>query len=166
MSFSIIIVIISFLLEGIVSKYIAMNSLIVESLFTLISLIIIYPYFHNREHQYFGIALFTGLLYDIIYTNTLCFNAIVFFIIAIIIQKINTVISNNSINVAIISFMTIILYRILVYFVLCLLNYLPFNARDLLYSIASSLVLNMIYSILLYIITDYISRKKHISKID
>lgn len=166
MTFSIIIVLISFLLEGIISKYIPMDTILFESMFTVMSLIIIYPYFHNKEKKYFSLAFFTGLLYDIVYTNTFLFNAIIFLAIAYIIKKINAYISNNYINVAIISLIIIIIYRLLVYFILCLINYLNFNIRSLLYSIADSLILNMIYSIILYLITDYISRKKHITKID
>ena len=166
MTFSCIVVIVSFILEGILSKYISTNSLLFESLFTLISLIIVYPYFHNNESKYFGLCFFTGLLYDIVYTNTLLFNAVIFLIMAFIIKKVNNVISNNSINVAIISLIIIIIYRVIIYLVLCLISYLNFNIRDLLYSIASSLVLNMIYSVVLYLITDFISKKKHITKID
>ncbi len=166
MSFSIIIVLISFILEGIISKYIPMNTVLFESFFTVISLIIIYPYFHNKEKKYFTLAFFTGLFYDIVYTNTFLFNAIIFLVISYIIKKINAYISNNYINVAIISLIIIIIYRVLVYSILCLINYLDFNIKSLLYSIADSLILNMIYSVVLYLITDYISRKKHITKID
>ena len=166
MIFPTIIVLLSFMAEGIISNYISMNTIIFEPLFTLISLIIIYPYFHTKEKKYFILSFSTGLLYDIVYTNTFIFNAIIFLIISYIIKKINSYISNNYVNVAIISLIIIILYRLLVYFILCLINYLNFNISSLLYSIADSLVLNMIYSIILYLLTDYISRKKHITKID
>ena len=166
MIFPTIIVLLSFMAEGIISNYISMNTIIFEPLFTLISLIIIYPYFHNKEKKYFILSFSMGLLYDIVYTNTFLFNAIMFLIIAYIIKKINSYISNNYINVAIISLIIIIIYRLIVYLVLCLINYFNFDIRSLLYSIADSLVLNMIYSVVLYLITDYISRKKHITKID
>ena len=100
-----------------------MNTILFESLFTLISLIIIYPYFHNKERNYFILSFLIGLLYDIVYTNTFLFNAIMFLIIAYIIKKINSYISNNYINVAIISLIIIIIYRLIVYLVLCLINY-------------------------------------------
>lgn len=166
MIFSLIVVIISFLIEGVLSKYISIDSLLFEYLFTLISLIIVYPYFHNNENKYFKLSFLIGLLYDIVYTNTIFFNAFVFFIIAFIIKKINSFISNNSVNVAIISFIVIIFYRTIIYILLCLIGYLNFQIKDLLYSIVSSLILNMLYSIILYLITDYISKKKHITKID
>ena len=95
MSFSIIIVLISFILEGIISKYIPMNTVLFESFFTVISLIIIYPYFHNKEKKYFTLAFFTGLFYDIVYTNTFLFNAIIFLVISYIVKKINAYISNK-----------------------------------------------------------------------
>lgn len=164
--FSFIIVSISFILEGILSKYIQVNSTLFVPLLTLISLIIIYPYFHNHEKNFFVFSFITGILYDIVYTNTLCLYGIVFLIMAWAIKKINSVISNNSINVAIISLIIIIFYRTCTYLILCLVNYINFNSKNFLYSIASSLILNMIYSIVLYIITDFISRKKHISKLD
>lgn len=166
MSLSIIVVLISFIIEGLISNYIPMNTLLFNTLFTLISLIVIYPYFHNNDKSYLILSFITGLFYDMIYTNTFLLNAFIFVCIALIIRKINVLISNNGINVCFISLVIIIIYRIIIFSILCLVGYRNFNIKYLLYGIVSSLVLNMIYCFILYLITDHISRKKHIIKVD
>lgn len=166
MNFIYLIIFISFYLDGIVSNFISINTDLLNPLLTLVTLIIIYPYFYNNEKKYYLICFLVGILYDIIYTNTLGLNAIIFLIIGFFVKKINIFISNNFINVSFISLIIIILYRVISFFILILIGYINLDFNKLLHSITSSLLLNIIYTIILYLITDNISRKKHITKID
>lgn len=166
MYFIYLIIFISFYLDGIISNFISTNTNLLNPLLTLVTLIIIYPYFYNNEKKYYFICFLVGLLYDIVYTNTLGLNAMIFFIIAFFIKKINIFISNNSINVSLISIIIISLYRIMSFLILILIGYISFNFNMLIHSITSSLLLNIIYTIILYLIADNISRRKHIIKID
>lgn len=166
MIFIYLIILISFCLDGIVSNFIPINTNLLNPLLTLVTLIIIYPYFYNNEKKYYLICFLVGILYDIIYTNTLGLNGIIFLIIAYFIKKINVFISNNSINVSFISLIIISIYRTISFFILVLIGYININFNMLLHSITSSFLLNVIYIFILYLITDNISRKKHIAKID
>ena len=166
MNFIYLIVFISFYLDGIVSNFISINTTLLNPLLTLATLVIIYPYFYNNEKKYCFICFLVGILYDIIYTNTLGLNAMIFLIMGFFVKKINVFISNNSINVSFISLVIIVLYRIISFFTLTLIGYINLDFNILLHSITSSLLLNIIYTIMLYLITDNISRKKHIVKID
>ena len=160
----IFIILISFYLEGILSNIINISFLI--PLFTLLSLIIIYPYLFNRKKDYFIICFIIGLLYDIGYTDTIFLNAFIFLLIGYIIHLINIVITNNWFNVMIISLFVITIYRIITYLVLIFINYLKPDIELLKNSILNSLIINIIYIIIIYKITDIISRKKGIYKMN
>lgn len=157
----ILILIISFYLEGILSS---IGNIL--PLFTLISLIIIYPYLYNLKKDYYKICFIIGLLYDVAYTDTLFLNAFIFLIIGFFIIKINIIMTNNIFNVALISLIVVILYRILVFIILIFINYIDIDINSFFVSIINSLFINILYGMLLYKITDLISKKKGIYKMD
>jgi rod shape-determining protein MreD len=158
----ILINIISFYLEGILSRF-TVNSLFVP-LFTLISLIIIYPFLFCYKKDYYILCFILGLLYDISYTSTIFLNAFIFLLIGFIIVKLNLFITNNKFNVIILSIFIILIYRIITYIVLIMIGYLKFNINDLINSILNSIIINIIYSYFLFIIIDKISTKRNIVK--
>ncbi len=165
MKISIITIIVSFILDGIISNFISLDSYL-KPLFTVVSLIIIYPFLHNKQNEYLKIAFITGILYDIIYTNTIFLNAIIFILLAFTIIKINVFITNNFINVGFISLFIVIIYKIVNFFILVIIGYLNLNFNVLLNSIIKSLLLNILYTVVAYFITDKIARKNNIYKID
>jgi len=160
----ILILLISFYLESTLSNIINMNYLI--PLFTLLSLIIIYPYLFNRKRDYYIISFIIGLLYDITYTDTIFLNSFIFLLISYIIHLINIVITNNSFNVIIISLIIIIIYRLITYLVLVFINYITPNINTLINSILSSILINIIYIVVTFKITDTISKKRGIYKMN
>ena len=77
---AIIYVIISFLLDGIISNIVPFNLVdpsYFKTIYSLISLVIIYNYFDNKK-KYLSILVILGILFDIVYTNTFILNIIVF----------------------------------------------------------------------------------------
>ena len=142
-------IIISFVLDNFISNFINHNSLFYP-LFTLLSLIIIYPKFTKKLNKYYLISFLLGLTYDIAVTDTLFLNAFIFLLLSYIINYIFKTIPYNYFSVLIISIVSIIYYRLITYLVLLLLNYLNFNIVVLLKSIYNSLILNIIYITILY----------------
>ena len=96
----IIILVISFLLEGVISNFVPVNGFLAP-LFTLTALIIIYPLF-DESFEYYKYAFITGLAYDLFYTDTIVFHAIIFTFMAFLITRLNLVLSDNYVNVLII----------------------------------------------------------------
>jgi len=135
-------------------------------LFTLISLIIIYPFCNNNDKKFYQISLILGLCYDIIYTNTFLLNTFVFLLMALLINFINVWLSNNIINNILMTIIVICFYRTVTYIILVIIGYLNFDVKELGMGILNSLIINIIYVVTTYIITDYISRHKKISKIN
>ena len=158
-------IIISFILDSIVSNFISLNTLFAP-LFTLISLIIVYPYFNNNHKQFLITAFITGMAYDLIYTNTIIIHGLLFLAIAFLIIKLNTIFSNNYLNVVIMTIISIIIYRLISYGLLLITNNISFNWMVLLKSLYQSLIMNIIYILLAFMITDRISFALRIKKSD
>lgn len=163
MSIIIPVAIISFLLDSIISNLINTNSMLLP-LCTIVSLIIIYPYFNKNDISYLKWIAIIGLLYDIAYTDTFLLNCFLFTILALMVKGLNFFLSNNLLNTLIMTAILIISYRILTYIILLIIGYLDWNGMLLLKSIYSSLILNLIYATLIFLITDLISRRHKIRK--
>lgn len=162
----IIVVIFSFYLEIILSNFIPISSNLFIPLCTLVSILIIYPFFYHDFSSYIKICIIMGILYDIVFTNTLGLHAVIFLMIGFIVYRLNIHISNNVLNVAMMTVILVVSYRLLSYLLLLLVGYKTFEIDILFNSITSSLILNMLYASLLYFICDRWSIKKHVTKID
>lgn len=161
----IFIICVSMLLESITSNLIPLNSFFTP-LFSLVSLVLIYPYFANNDTNYLKTCAIVGVIYDLVFTNTLFFNLLIFIIIGLVIKFINIVLSNNFINVMIITMISIITYLIITYLILTLIGYKTFNLQYLVSTMSRSSLANILYSFIFYLITDKISKKHKILKID
>lgn len=161
-----IISIFSFLLESIISNFIPLDSQFFIPLFSLMSLVLIYPYFNGKKNEYLKTCITIGFLYDVAFTDTLILNLVLFLLIGFFICTINQIFSTNIVSVIILSIVVIIFYRILGYGILCLSGLLEFHINRLGTSISSSLLLNILYVILCYFITNAIAKKYRIRKID
>lgn len=146
---TVIILIFSFLLEASISNVINLSSLFIP-LFVITSLVILYPYFKNKK--FIMITIICGLIYDVVFTHTLFINTLSFSLISIFIIFCYNYINYNIISSNIINIVTIIVYQIINYFLLCIIDYVKFNEMYLLKCISSSLILNIIYGIIIYLI--------------
>ena len=160
------ILIISFILQGVLSNFINIDTNVLNLLLPIVALIIIYPYFRKNNSKYYIYAGIYGLLYDLIYTDTFILYAGLFLILAFIISMLNVIFSNNIFNIGFITTIIIVIYRSITYFVLVIINYLNFDSKILFRSIYSSLLVNIVYATVIYFISDKISYKYRIEKID
>lgn len=167
MIFGILIILTSFFLDAFLSMYIPIsvsNYNILVPMFTIISLIIIYPYFKDNQKNYLITCLVFGLLYDITFTNTLGLNLALFFGLGYLIIFMDGGLSNNLFSLIIKMLVIIFLYDILTYIILLLLNYIDYGILTLIIKIGKSLILNTVYLISTYFITNIISKKFHIKR--
>ena len=160
----IIAIIISFILEGIFTNLISINSIFLP-LFTITSFVITYPYFNKEKKYLFIITSFIiGVIYDIAYTNSLFINTFTFILCSLLIMLINKYIKENLISKIIINIFITIMFKIISYLLLFIFGFIKFNQNILLKGIYSSLILNIIYGLILYIICDKINRKLKLRK--
>ena len=155
---TVLISVISFMLDGVLSKY--LYSTLLVPFLTIVSLVMIYPYFKNNNYRYLKYIAILGLLYDIVYMNTIFYNFFVYILIGFIIIFIDYLLSNNLYVNLLTTVVCIIFYIFINQLFMALFQNDIFSFNYLFKSIYSSLILNILYCILLYSIT-YLYNKKH-----
>ena len=161
-----VILIISFFLDGILSNYLPfmVNDLSYFTPFlTLVAIGIIYPFFQKQEKKYFITILITGFLYDLFYTNLLFTHAIFFLLIGLIVSFIYKKMELNLLTNLFLTILVIVIYQTIFSLSLFIFNVVPVSIESTLYLIYNSLILNIIYGEILYLICKYMPHKRHLN---
>ena len=82
MIYNIIIILIGITLELILNLYLNINSYFI-SLFTILSLVFVFPYFKNSKKDFLIFSSLVGFIYDLIFTNFYILNSFLFGFISI-----------------------------------------------------------------------------------
>ena len=157
-------VIISFLLDGIVSNLIPFNLVdpsCLKTIYSVVSLVIIYNYFDNQK-KYLQILIVLGIFFDIVYTNTFILNIVVFITIYIILSNLDYVITTNIFTINLKSIVCISSYHILTYIILLLANYNSYSIKLLGIILLRSIIMTIIYTTISYLIMNKIYDNKRI----
>ena len=157
-------VIISFLLDGIISNLISFNLVDpswFKTIYSIISLVILYNYFDNQK-KYLSIVIILGIFFDIVYTNTFILNVIVFLIIYLILSRLDYVITTNIFTINLKSIVCISLYHILTYIILLLSNYNNYSIKLLGLILIRSIIMTIIYTSISYLLMNKIYDNKRI----
>lgn len=158
---------ISFLLDNFFSINIAYsitNPSWFSTIYTLVCLFVLFPYFSNQK-KYLYIILITGLLFDIVYTGTILVNLCVFTILYFIIKKFNFWLPNNIVMINVLSLIGIFTYHILCFIILSIVKYNSYDPRLLLNIITHSIIATIIYTSLLHVIISKMFDKLNIKQI-
>lgn len=161
MIISILYLVISFLLEGIMSNIFPStlsNISYFTTLYTIISFVIIYPYFDNDKKYYLLILIF-GILFDVLYTSTFFINIFIFIIIGIIIKLLYNLFPENIFMTNIISYICIIIYHILSFIILVIVGYNDYDIMLLFNIIIHSIFMTIIYTSINYFIVKFMYNK-------
>ena len=157
-------IILSFLLDGIISNHLPFNLVDpswFKTIYSIIALVIIYNYFDNKT-KYTLILLVLGLFFDIVYTNTFILNIIVFLVIYLILSNLDYLMPNNIITINIKSIICISTYHILTYIILLLSNYNDYSIKLLFIIIIRSIVMTIIYTTISYLLMNKIYDEKRV----
>ena len=164
MIIAIIYVIISFLLDGIISNIIPFNLVdpsYFKTIYSVISLVIIYNYFDNPK-KYLTILITLGVFFDIIYTNTFILNIIVFLIIYIVLSNLDYIITTNIFTINLKSIVCISTYHITTYIILLLANYNNYSIKLLGLILVRSIFMTIIYTKISYLVMNKLYEYKRI----
>lgn len=156
------IIIFSLLLDGIITNYLPylINDLsLFTPLLTVVSLFIIYPFYRKKESKYFATAFIIGIAYDLLYTNLLFFNAVLFLIIALISYSIYKNFELSFIRLIFYVIAIVVSYEVITALIILLFNLTPVTVEKLIYKITHSLILNIIYAEIIYILLKLIPKK-------
>lgn len=159
----ILIIISSFILDIILSNVLPFmkgDLSIFTSLFVPITIYLIYPFYKNQELKYYIESFIIGIIYDLIFTNLLFFDGVIFLIISLVSVKIykNFIVDKYK-NIMYV-FLIIILYEFLVASIFLIFNLVPISFYDFIYKISHTLLINVVYGFLLYEIIGSSSRQK------
>ena len=158
----IIISIISILLDGLLTNYLPYqigNLSLFTPLLTVVSIFIIYPFYKKKVKNYFIHIFILGIIYDLLYTNLLFFNGVVFMIIGLVSIFINKNYNLGYIRILIYTLIVIVLYESLTSFIFILFNLVPITIDNIIYKITHTIILNIIYMELLFIIIKLLPKK-------
>ena len=146
-----ILLIIPLLLDGIISNYVKTNSYFLP-LLTVTTIFIIYPLYKKKEKNYFVLTILLGIIYDLLYTNLLLFNAILFFIIGILSKYIHKNFTKSVLKIIIYISIIIICYESITAILLFTYKVVPITISKIIRKISYSLLLNITYGEILYFI--------------
>ena len=162
MIISLIIIIVSLILDGILSNflpYLYTNLSIFTPLFTLISIFMIYPFFKKKEKTYFILIFIVGIIYDLFYTNLLFFNGVLFVTIGLLIKYIYKTYEITPLRLILYIIILVTAYESLTGLILLIYNVVPVTFYKVFYKIINSLLLNIIYAELIYLVIKLLPRK-------
>ena len=157
-----IILIISVYLDGLLSlflPYIPGQLSIFTPMLTIVSLLIIYPLYRKKEKKYFITLFITGIIYDLLYTNLLFYNGLVFILFGFIIKFIYKNLDVSSIKLIFYEILIIVAYELLISLFILIFNLVPISINEIVYKITHSLLLNLIYSEFLYLVIKIIPKR-------
>lgn len=151
MIFNILILFISIILELLVNLYINTNSYFIP-LFTLLSLIFIYPYFKNSKRDFYILSVIIGFIYDIVFTNFYILNALIFLLISNIIYYYFKKFNYKLLNIILLSIILVLVYNFILFIIFNIYRYNMYTLFELIYILKHFFIVNIIYIFIIYLI--------------
>lgn len=152
---ALIILIGSFLLDGILSNflpYMVGDLSLFTPMLTVVSLVVIYPFFIKKMKCYFISCFVVGICYDFMYTNLLFYNAILFTIIGLVVVFLYKYIRPSWVSLLLFIIAVISCYECMNAIIILIFQLVPMTFYRLLYKIGHSLLLNLGYAEVIYFI--------------
>lgn len=163
---SFIIVVISLFLDVVILNNISFlvgELTIFTPLLTFTSIILIYSLYRKNKLLYLSICFFVGVIYDFVCTNLLFFNGLIFLLCGLLVIIFYKNIGFGYIKIILIVGILIILYEVIGAVIINILGYYNISISDLFYKISHSLILNLIYGEVVFIILKFSPNKININ---
>lgn len=158
----IIYLIFSFFLDSITTNYLnyeLVNLSYLKTIYTIISLVVVYEYFRNKN-KYFLTIIILSFIFDIRYTNTFILNPIIFNIIYFVNIFLDNNLPNNLITINIKTVLSISIYNLMTFIILIIANYNNYEITSLIPVILRSIPMTIIYTTISYLILKKLSPKQ------
>lgn len=157
-----IILVVSFLLDGVLTNFLPFSVgdlSLFTPLTTIVAIVVLYPLFYKQEKKYYILSFVTGIIYDLFYTNLWFFDGFMFLFIAFIVCHLSRVMGDNYLKILLQILVIIIIYEVSFALLIALFNLVPMTIERLIYKISHSLILNLIYGEILYVIIKALPKK-------
>lgn len=158
---SVITLLISIFLQGTISNYVGYtysNLSIFSTIYILIAILILNPYFENKK-KYFSLLIIFSLIIDITYTNTLFLNTFLFVICYYISKIFHSFFPYNWLTISVSNLICITIYHIITFLFLTILKYGVYHLSNLTKILSHSILMTVIYSIIVHVVISFISKK-------
>lgn len=162
MIISIIYLIISLFLETIMSNFFptTLNSVsLFTTMYTIIGLVIIYPFFNNRK-KYYLLTIIFGCLFGILYGSGFIVGLIIFLLVGMMIRFLYNVFPENVFMTNLISYISICIYHLLSFIILSIFSSISYSFMTLINILLGSIVMTIIYTSISYYVLKFIFNKK------
>ncbi len=157
---AILVLAISIILDGILNNTLPfINLSLFTPLLTLISVISIYPLYKKETKEYLLTIFIVGIIYDLLYTNLLFYNGVLFIVIGLFNIYLNKKIQVNYLTELLILIMNIVVYILLNSLIILICNLTIISIDKIVYVILHSLIINIVYGYILFFIIKRISSK-------
>lgn len=147
---SIILLIVALFLDGFLSTIIPLNYPFLP-LITVTTIYLIYPILKKKQKTYLLISFISGILYDLLYTNQLLFNAIIFTTTSYITKYFYKTYQQTKITKIIYLIIILIIYELLSASLLFIFQITSITISRIIYKILYSILLNIIYAVIINI---------------
>jgi len=154
-------IIFSFFFDSISTNYLnyeLANISYLKTIYTIISLIIVYDYYRNKS-KYFITLIIISFLFDIRYTNTFILNPVIFSLIYLLNIVLDNNLPSNILTINIKTITSLSIYHLLTFVILIISNYNNYHITQLLTIIIRSIPMTIIYTTISYLILKKISPK-------
>ena len=167
MVLAIILLTLSFFIQGISSNLIGYTTESISmfyTIYTLITLMIIYPHFENQNKFLLLLVIF-GLLTDLIYSNTFIFNTCLFYMIYKANKVFHFFFPYNLLTINISNLLWVYLYHIITFLFLVLLNFDHYSISILLKILLNSTIMTIIYTTIIYWIINLVKQRFELKEV-
>jgi len=157
-----IILFLSIVLDGVLTNflpYLEGDLSYFTPLCTVISILIIYPFFRKEEKKYFIGIFILGILYDLFFTNLLFWNGILFLGIAYLSKILYKNYGLGPLKVILYAILLVTIYESMNALIIWIFQLVPITFSKLLYKITHTYILNIIYIEILFIILKITPKK-------
>lgn len=164
---SIFTVILSLLIQGTVSNYIGYTYTdlsIFSTIYILLSLLVINQYFENKK-KYLILLIIFGIIVDIIYTNTIGLNTVLFIITYYFSKAFHFFFPYNLFTINISNLLSIFFYHIISFFFLTILKYDSYTIWMLTKILTHSILMTIIYTTIVFLIIEFIKNKFELKEV-
>lgn len=164
---SIIILIISTFLQGLMSRYLGYtygDLSVFSTIYVLIALLILTPHFNNKK-KYFILLLTFGFITDVVYADVFLLNTALFVVAYYVSKTFHFFFPYNWLTVSISNIICIFVYHIVSFLFLEVLSYDSYSLFYLLKIIGCSIFSTFLYSTIVYTILEFINNKFQLKEV-
>lgn len=159
--------IISFLIQSLLSNYFGYVSEGLSIFFTIYVLVnlLVLKTFYEDDNKYVMLIVIVGILSDIMFSNVFLFNVCIMLIVCYFAKRFHSVFPYNVFTISICNVLCVSCYHVFSFLFLYILRYDNYSIMVLFRILYSSIFMTVIYSVILYFALNYFKDKFELKEI-